>query len=82
MLTAFALWFVVADNLAAVDAIKASFDLVTKNLGFVIVLTLLSILLFIAGALAFIVGVFIAIPIIVIAQGFAFNSLQGRLVAP
>ena len=48
----FTFWFVIDKHLAPVDAMKASYQLVTANLSTTILFYLLSIAIFIAGAIA------------------------------
>jgi uncharacterized membrane protein len=74
--------FIIDKGLPAFDAIKASFDLVSKNFGDVIVLFLASILAFIVGAILCGVGLIVAIPVTIIATAYAYRFLTGQTVAP
>ncbi len=76
-LTAFTTAFVVDRKLGAVDAIRASFDLVRANVGPVIIWFLLSLVCVVVGALACGVGLLVAIPVVVISQAYTVRALTG-----
>lgn len=77
----FVLLFVVDKGLGPVDAIKASFALVNRNLGTVVVFYLATILVAVIGLLVCLVGILAAFPVIVIAQVYLYRRLQGEQVA-
>ncbi len=77
----FYVWFIVDKQMGAFDAIKASFALVNKNVGTMIGFFLATIVAYIAGAILCGIGLLIAIPVIYIAQGYAYRRLQGEQVA-
>lgn len=79
-LTAFALYFVVEKGQSPMEAISSSSRLVRDNLGDTIVLFLLSILVVILGLIACIVGVFVAIPVVVLAWAYAYKRFLGEPV--
>jgi uncharacterized membrane protein len=74
-------YFVVDKNMKPVEAITASFNLVKDNAGVVIIFLLLSWLVTLVGFIACIVGLFVAIPVVVIATGYMYKRLQGEPVA-
>ncbi len=73
-------YFVVDQNMGAVDAITASYNLVKDNAGAVLVFLLLGWLVTIAGAIACGVGLIVAIPVVVIATGYMYMRLRGEPV--
>jgi len=81
-LSSFAMYYVVDKDMPAVEAIKASFALVSKNAGTLLVFFLLAILAYVAGLVACCVGILVAIPVVLIAQAYTYRSLQGETVAP
>ncbi|MCX6396989.1 MAG: hypothetical protein NTV23_10925 [Propionibacteriales bacterium] len=81
-LTAFTMYFVVDKNLSGVEAIKASITFVTSKLGNTIVFMLLGALTIVAGAIACLVGVFVAIPVVLVAAAYTYRVLNDQPVAP
>ena len=79
--TAFTLYFIIDKGMSAIDAIKASASFVMANAGTLIVFFLACIAAYIVGALLCGVGLLVAIPVVVIAQAYAFRTLQGEQVA-
>lgn len=79
--TWFATYFVVA-GARATEAIGSSFRFTADHFGSVFLLFLLCVLVTIAGACAFCVGLLVAVPVTVIASAYAFKVLQGLPVAP
>jgi len=74
--TSFALYFVIDRNMQALDAIKASFTMVTRNFGPLILFFLAALAAYIVGACLCGVGLLAAIPIVVIAQAYTFRTLN------
>ena len=74
--------FIIDKGLPAWDAIKASFDLVNRNVGTVIVLFLASILAFFIGAILCGIGLLVTIPVTIIATAYAYRMMTGQSVAP
>ncbi len=74
--------FIIDKGLPAFDAIKASFDLVNRNLGSVVGLFFASILAFIIGALLCGIGLLVAIPVTIIATAYAYRLMTGQTVSP
>jgi uncharacterized membrane protein len=79
--TAFTLYFIIDKGMPAIEAIKASVSFVMANAGTLIVFFLACIAAYIVGALLCGVGLLVAIPVVVIAQAYAFRTLQGEQVA-
>jgi uncharacterized membrane protein len=77
----FYVWFIVDKQLGAVDSIKASFSLVNKNVGTMVLFFLASLLAYIVGAILCGVGLLVAVPVVYLAQGYAYRRLQGEQVA-
>jgi hypothetical protein len=74
--------FILDKGMPATDAIRASFELVNKNLGSTIGLYLGSIIAFFIGALLCGVGLLVAIPVVIIATAYAYRTMSGEAVAP
>ncbi len=75
--------YVVVDKKAGpIDAIKSSYEITKGNWWNLVFLGVVSGLIAIAGALALLVGLFVAIPVIMIAYAFAYRKLSGSIVAP
>lgn len=77
----FYIWFIVDKQMGAVDAIKASFGLVNKNVGTMIVFFLASLLAYFVGALLCGIGLLVAVPVVYIATGYLYRRAQGEPVA-
>ncbi len=78
----FTLYFVVDRDTDPIESIGSSFTLVGRNLGNGLLTGLLTILVIIAGALACLVGLLAAFPVVTIAGAYAFRRFQGQPVAP
>ena len=74
------LHFALDRNLSAVDALRASVQLVTANLGTTILFSLAALGEAILGLLALGVGLLVALPLIAIASVFVFRRLTGGAV--
>ncbi|MEZ0449787.1 hypothetical protein, partial [Cellulomonas sp. ICMP 17802] len=77
----FTFWFVIDKHLEPVDAIKASYQLVTANLSTTILFYLLAIVVVIAGAILCGVGLLVAVPVVLLATAFLFKRLLGDPIA-
>jgi uncharacterized membrane protein len=77
----FTFWFVIDKHLAPVDALKASYALVTRNLSTTILFFLVSIAIYIAGAIVCGVGLLVAVPVVLLATAFLFKRLLGDPIA-
>jgi len=82
ILTAFTLYFVVDKNLAGVEAVKASASFVIGKIGDLVLFYVLSIVVVIVGFIACLVGIFVAIPVLMVAAAFTFRALHNEPVAP
>jgi uncharacterized membrane protein len=80
-LTSYTLFFVIDQNMSPVDAIKASFDFTTKNLGNTIVWYLVGGIIAIAGIIACFIGLVVTIPLVIIGTAFTYKKLTGQPVA-
>ena len=84
IVAAFLAWFfmfyVVDDTGAPMEAITASVKLVSSRVGDSLLLALLSILVMIAGAIALIVGLVVAYPVVLLASAYAYRSFRGQPV--
>ena len=79
--TQYVVYFIVDKQLSAVDAIKASISFVNANLGTLVVFYLASLLAFFIGAILCGIGLFVAVPVVLIAQAYTYRKLQGETVA-
>ena len=75
------MFYVVDQDMAPVDAIKASVNFVTSHLGETIVFYLLGIVVLFVGALLCGIGLLVAVPIVLIAAAFTFRVLNGQQVS-
>ena len=81
MLTAFSVYFLVdRPELDAVGALKASVSLVKDNLGTVLLWMLTCFGLAVAGALACLLGLLVAFPVIYLGTAFTYKRLTGQPV--
>ncbi len=80
VLLSFGLFFLVDKNLEPVDAIKASIDLVTKNVGPAIIFYLLAVLAAFLGFLACCVGILAGAPVAALIYTFGYRKLTGGQV--
>ncbi|MEO9324507.1 hypothetical protein ABFT23_13510 [Nocardioides sp. C4-1] len=80
--TSYALYFVVDKNMAPVDAIKASFELVKDNLGNTVIWYIVSAIVGGVGAIACGVGLLVTYPIAIIGTAYTYKRLTGQEVAP
>ena len=70
-------YFVVDRNMTATDAIVSSFRAVKSDAGNLLALALLNVLIVIAGALALLVGLLVAIPLTTLASVYAYRVITG-----
>ncbi|MDO8120209.1 hypothetical protein Q6346_02635 [Isoptericola sp. b490] len=77
----FAIFFAVDQGMGAVDAIKASFSLVSKNVGPVVLVYLVSAVAVFVGGLLLGLGDFVAVPLAVLATTFLYRRLVNGPVA-
>ena len=76
------MFYVVDEDMAPMDAAKASVSFATSHLGDTVVFYLLGIVAFIVGAILCLVGLLVAAPVVLIAAAYTFRVLNGRQVAP
>ncbi|MFW0794205.1 hypothetical protein AAFP30_10365 [Gordonia sp. CPCC 205515] len=74
--------FTVDRNLQPIEAIKASFSVISKNAGALFPLALVNALILVVGALLCGVGLLVAVPIVVISSTYAYRVFTGGQVAP
>jgi uncharacterized membrane protein len=77
----FTLWFVIDKHISPIDALRSSVQLITANLSTTILFYLLSIVIIFVGALLCGLGLFVAIPVVLIATAFLFRRLLGDPIA-
>ncbi|MGV9669324.1 hypothetical protein ACWDPV_01855 [Gordonia sp. NPDC003504] len=86
LIATFLLWytfaFVIDRNLSAVDGLKASFNLTSKNVGSLLLLAVVVIVLNIVGAILCGVGLLVSAPVTLIASTYAYRTLSGGAVSP
>jgi len=80
-LTWFTTYFIVDRGEDAVTAMKSSFSFATQHVGPLLLLALLSFLCFVVGALACLVGLLVAYPVVSIAAAYSYRRLQDQPVA-
>lgn len=73
--------FILDKRMSAIDGIKASFGFVNQNLGTLIGLYIAGAIAIFIGSLLCGIGALVAIPVVIIAQAYAYRSLQGETVA-
>lgn len=79
--SAYVVFFILDKGLGAVAAIKASWGFVNKNLGSLIGLYLASALAIFIGALLCGIGLLVALPVVLLAEAYAFRTLNNEEVA-
>jgi uncharacterized membrane protein len=80
--TSYAMYFVLDKNMAPVDAIKASVDLVKNNLGNTILWYIVAALVGGAGAIVCGIGALVTYPIALIGTAYTYKLLTRQPVAP
>lgn len=81
-LTYFTTLYVVDDDAGSpVQAISDSVKLVSSNVGDALLLALLSVLVLIAGAIALLIGLVVAYPVVALASAYAYRRFRGQPVA-
>jgi uncharacterized membrane protein len=81
-LAQYTMLFVVDKRLEAVEAIKASVQLVTKNFGHTLVYWILAAIVLFIGALLCGVGLLVAAPVALIGLAYTYRRLQNEPVVP
>ena len=80
--TQFTMFFIVDKDMSIVDALKASASFVNRNLGTFVGFFICSLIAYFVGGLLCGVGLLLAIPVVILAQTYAYRVLQGETVAP
>lgn len=70
-------YFAIDRNMQAIDAIKSSFNAIKSDAGNLFALALLNVLIMIAGFLALLVGVLVAVPVATLASVYAYRVITG-----
>jgi uncharacterized membrane protein len=78
----FTIPFVIDRSLSPVDALKASFSTVNKNLGTALLACLVTVAVGIVGGAVVCVGTFISIPVSLLIMTYTFRRLSGGQIAP
>jgi uncharacterized membrane protein len=81
-LLAFTMYFVVDQDMAPMDAVRASYKFTTGHLGETILFYLLAGLMLIVGALLCLVGLLAAVPVALIGGAYTYRVLQNQPVSP
>ncbi len=76
------MFFVVDQNMKAMDAVRASVSFVTSHLGDTIVFWLLGVVTIIVGTILCLVGLLVAVPVLLIAAAYTYRVLNGQQVTP
>lgn len=79
--TQFFVHFCIDKKMDALDAIKASFGFVNKNLGTLVGFFIASLVAYFVGALLCGIGLLVAFPVVIIAQAYTYRRLQDEPVA-
>lgn len=78
----FATYFLLDQNLGPFDAIKASFNLVRRDLGKALVWAIVAFLVTVVGVCLCCVGLLVTVPIATIGTAYTYKKLTGQPVAP
>jgi len=73
---------IVDRNLSPIDGIRASFDIVKRNFGQVLLVWLTSTAITLVGALACGIGLLVAVPVAYLLQVYAYRKLSGGALVP
>ena len=74
-------WFVIDKKMGAVDAIKASANLVNQNMGTMVGFFIGALIATFIGAILCGIGLIVAYPVVVLATGYVYKRTQGEAVA-
>lgn len=81
-LLTFTMFFVVDQDMSAMQAVRASYAFTTGHLGATLLFYLLAVLAIIVGAVLCLVGLLAAIPVVLVGAAYTFRVLHNRPVAP
>ncbi|MGV9709322.1 hypothetical protein ACWDTI_01470 [Gordonia sp. NPDC003424] len=74
--------FTVDRDLSPVDAIKASFSVISKNAGTLFPLAIVNVLIMIVGAVLLLIGLLVAVPLVILSSTYAYRLFTGGQIAP
>jgi len=77
----YSFYFLLDQNMAPFDAIKASFNFVKDHIGELILFYLASLLAYFVGAILCGIGLIVAIPVVVIATAYTYKKFTNQAVA-
>lgn len=80
--TQYTMFFLVDKDMTALEAIKASASFVNRHLGTMVGFYIATAIAYFVGTLLCYVGLLLAVPVVIIAQTYAYRTLQGEQVAP
>jgi uncharacterized membrane protein len=75
-LTSYSMYYVIDRKMPAVEAIKASIDMVRRNVGPLLLFWLATVAITILGACLCGVGLLVAIPVVILAQAYTFRTFN------
>jgi hypothetical protein len=78
----FAAYFLLDRNLGPIDSVKASFNLVRRDLGKALVWTIVAFIVTVVGVCFCLVGLLVTIPVAIIGTAYTYKKLTGQPVAP
>jgi len=81
-ISSYAMYFVVDKNMAPVDAIKASFELIKANFGNTLIWYIVSGIVGGLGAILCGIGIIATMPIAIIGTAYTYKMFTGQAVAP
>ncbi|MCL2542575.1 MAG: hypothetical protein FWE71_08980 [Nocardioidaceae bacterium] len=81
-LLGYSVYFVVAQDLSPIAAMKASFQLTRNNLGTTVVWLIVSTLIAAAGAVVCLIGMLVTYPLVMLGYAYTFRRLTDAPVAP
>jgi uncharacterized membrane protein len=79
-LLSYSMYFVMDKDMAPMDAVRASWELTTKNLGSTVVWYIVGGLIAVAGLIACLIGVIATIPIYLLGTAYTYKKLTGQEV--
>ena len=75
----FASYLVIDKKLGPIDALKQSYEITKGNWWNIVFLGVVSGLITLAGALALLVGLFVAVPVVMLAYAYTYRKLSGGM---
>lgn len=74
-------YFALDQDTSAIDSIKSSFSFVNQNIATIVILYIASAIAMFIGAILCLVGLFVAVPVVVMAHAYTYRWLTGEGVA-